>query len=140
MTDLTISASSVLPGSNASLGEKTAGEAIDAGEVVYHDSSAKTLKLADNDAGTTGAEIRKPVGIAVNSAAAGQPCKYVKEGDITLGSVLTAGTDYYLSGNAGKICPRADVAAGDDVVLLGLAKSATVLALDIQIPGVELPE
>lgn len=138
MTDLSITAGNVLPGSNATVAVKTAGEAIDAGEAVYYDEAARELKLADADAGASGDAIRKPDGIAINSAGDGQPCSYVKQGDVTLGSVLTAGTAYYLSGNAGKICPLVDLEAGDDVVLLGLAKSATVLALNIQIPGVEL--
>jgi hypothetical protein len=61
-----------------------------------------------------------------------------KAGDITIGATLTAGTAYYLSDTPGGICPVADVGTGESVCLLGLAKSTTFLALDIQVPGVTL--
>jgi len=139
MADLTVTATSVIKGSNVTnIQTKTAGEAIDAGEVVYLDTTTSTMKLADADSGTTLDAVRTPIGIALNSAGTGQPLTYMTSGDVTLGAILTAGTAYYLSGTAGKICPLADVAAGDDVVALGLAKSTSVLALNIQAPGVEL--
>ena len=61
-----------------------------------------------------------------------------KAGDITIGATLTAGTAYYLSDTAGGICPLADVGEGEYVCMLGLAKSTSILALNIQFPGVSL--
>lgn len=136
MADLTITAASVLPGSNAAVVQGTAGETITAGKVVYQSSATKKWMLADNDSAT--AEAKVPQGIALNGAALNQPVSVQKSGDITIGATLTPGTAYYLSSTAGGICPVADVASGDNVVLLGLAKSATVLALDIQVSGVTL--
>lgn len=136
MADLTITAASVLPGSNAAVVQGTAGEAITAGNVVYQSSTTKKWMLADNDSAT--AEAKAPQGIALNGAALNQPVSVQKSGDITIGATLTPGTAYYLSSTAGGICPVADVASGDNVVLLGIAKSTTVLAVDIQIPGVTL--
>lgn len=136
MVDLTVTAASVLPGSNAAVVQGTAGEAIAAGKVVYQSSTTKKWMLADNDSAT--AEAKVPQGIALNGAALNQPVSVQKSGDITIGATLTPGTAYYLSSTAGGICPVADVAIGDNVVLLGLAKSSTVLALDIQVSGVTL--
>lgn len=54
----------------------------------------------------------------------------------TAGVTMTGGTAYYLSPNAGGICPLADVVSGAQVVLLGVATSTTVLRLDILNSGV----
>ena len=66
------------------------------------------------------------------------PLGVLKSGDLTIGATLTAGTAYYLSDTAGGICPLADVGSGEYVVLIGIAKSTSVLAVDIQYPGVSL--
>lgn len=136
MADLTITAASVIAGSNAITEHGTAGAAITAGQLVYKDDATGKYLLADADSATAAA--RQPRGIALNTASDGQPMTIARSGDITLGSVLTAGTAYYLSATPGGIAPLADLAAGDYVCLLGLAKSATVLTLDIQFPDVAL--
>lgn len=46
MADLTITAASVLAGSNATTRQGTAGATITAGQVVYFDDTTKTYKLA----------------------------------------------------------------------------------------------
>lgn len=136
MADLSITAADIVADSAASTASGTAGATITAGQVVYLDGADNKYKLADADSGTAAA--KAPAGIALHGAADGQPLKIIKSGDLTMNAVLTAGTDYYLSATAGGIAPRADLGVGDDVVLLGLAKSTTVLAVDIQIPGVTL--
>lgn len=136
MANLTITAASVLAGSNVLTESGLAGEAVTAGQPVYWNPATKRFGLADANSATAAA--RAPRGIALNSATSGQPVTVAKSGDITLGAVLTAGTAYYLSDTPGAICPVADVGAGEYVVLLGLAKSASVLALDIQVTGVSL--
>lgn len=136
MADISITAANVVKGSNATTESGIAGATITAGQVVYKDGSTGKYLLADNDSATAAA--KAPRGIALNGAADGQPLVIQRSGDITIGATLTAGTAYYLSATPGGICPLADVASGDDVVLLGLAKTAAVLALDIQTPGVTL--
>jgi hypothetical protein len=137
MTDLVIVAANVQAGANAQRAAGTAGVAIAAGQCVYKDPATSKYLLCDNNATDTHA--RKPDGIALNNAAINQPVDLVTSGDVTLGPVLTAGADYFLSAAAtGAICPRADVIAGMQVCLIGLAKSTTVLAIDIQSPGVVL--
>lgn len=138
MTDVSITAANVLKGSNATIEQGTAGATVTAGQVVYKDDADGKYKLADNDASTTGQPIRKPRGVALNGASNGQPLAILRSGDITIGGTLVAGTTYCLSSTAGGICPQADVASGDDVVVLGVAKSTSVLGVAIQLSGVEL--
>lgn len=134
MADLTITAASVAKGGNAVVDNGTAGASVTAGQVVYKDASTGTYKLADSNlAGAT-----TPAGIALHAAASGQPLAVQTSGDITIGATLTAGTAYYLSETAGGIQPAADLASGETVAQLGLAKSTTVLALRIILPGVTL--
>lgn len=137
MADISITAANVVKGSNAVVEAGTAGATITAGQVVYKDASDGKYKLADADSATAAA--KAPRGIALNGASNNQPLSILRSGDITIGATLTAGTAYYLSPTtAGGICPLADVASGDDVVLLGLAESTSVLGVDIQITGVTL--
>jgi hypothetical protein len=136
MTDLSITAANVVQGANAQVVSGRAGEAITAGKTVYHDATAKKWKLADSDSATAGAKVAG--GIALNGAALDQPLFVQTGGDITIGATLTAGAAYYLSETAGGIQPAADLGAGENVCLIGLAKSATVLTIDIRAPGVTL--
>jgi hypothetical protein len=136
MTDITITPTSVVAGANASTETGMAGEAITAGKLVYRAAATQKLMLSDTNAAA--AEAHKPLGVALNGASLNQPVMVQKHGDITIGATLVVGDSYYASDTAGGICPRADVAAGEEVVLIGLAKSTTVLAIDIQAPGVTL--
>ncbi|PSM18224.1 hypothetical protein [Nitratireductor sp. StC3] len=135
MVDLSLTPADVVAGSGAVIEHGRAGATIAAGQVVYKEAASGKFKLADSNSGT--AEVKVAAGIALNGAGDGQPLAIVKAGDVTLGSVLTAGGAYYLSETPGGIQPAADLAS-EDVILLGLARSATVLALRIQIPGVTL--
>jgi hypothetical protein len=136
MTDLVVVPASVLAGANAQRAAGTAGVAITAGQAIYLDPVTNRYLLADNNAVDVNA--RKPTGIALNNAAPSQPINLLTSGDITIGAAVTAGTDYFLSGAPGAICPRADVVTTMNVTLIGLAKSATVIAVDIQSSGVTL--
>lgn len=134
MTDLVITAASVLPGSGARIVEGTAGAALTAGQALYLDSATNTYKLADTDSAT--AAVRSAVGIALHAAASGQPIAVQTGGSITIGATLTAGDAYWLSGTAGGICPVADVAAGDYPEIIGIATSTTVMKLAFLESGV----
>jgi hypothetical protein len=137
MSDISITAANVAAGSDAVIERGTAGATITAGQVVYRDAADSKYKLADSDNAT--AAIRNPIGIALHGASNGQPLAIQKSGDITIGGTLTAGTAYYLSsGTPGGIAPLADIASGDDPILLGLATSASVLRIDIQDPNVTI--
>lgn len=135
MADLSITAGSVLKGSNAKTRTGTAGATITAGQVVYEDTSdSNKLKLADNDASST---TSNPVGIALHGAASGQPLTYVYEDDdFTPGGTLSlsAAADtavYCLSSTAGGICPFDDLGASDYPVILFIAKSTSKAIMKI---------
>lgn len=134
MVDITITAASVVAGSDANFWPQgSAGETIAAGKAVYLSSSTRKWMLADSNSAT--AEARTATGIALNSASLDQPLIVQKSGDITIGATLTAGVAYYLSDTPGGICPLADVGSGEYVCLLGLAKTTAVLDLNIQASG-----
>lgn len=134
MSDISITAASVVAGSDDIEYGVNAAEAVSAGKVVYKTAAGKWA-LADSDAA---ASLHAAKGIALNTAALNQPLAVQKSGPITIGATLAAGTAYYLSNTAGGICPLADVGTGEEVVLLGLASSTTVLNLDIQKTGVTI--
>lgn len=136
MTDISVTASAVIAGTNSVRDIGTAGETITAGKPVYYDATTAKWMLADSNAGSAAA--RTPVAISLNGASLNQPLSVHKSGDLTLNAVLTAGTAYYLSDTPGGICPLADVGSGEYVVLIGIAKSTTVLAVDFQSAGVAL--
>jgi hypothetical protein len=136
MADLTITAASVVAGSNANVERGSFGEAVTAGQAVYKSPTTQKYMKADSNSVTP--QARDALGIALNGGALDQPAEIQKSGRITLGATLTAGTDYYLSDTPGGICPRADVGTGEYVCLLGLAESTSVLDLNIQFPNVAL--
>jgi hypothetical protein len=107
----------------------TAGATIAGGNVCYKEAATGFAKLSDNDNAT--AEVRAVRGVALHAASSGQPLKIAKNGAvISVGAVLTAGVDYYLSGTPGAICPRADVTTGDDPIRIGIAQTTSHLLLD----------
>jgi hypothetical protein len=137
MVDLTITAASVAAGSNANVDRSgTFGEAVTAGQAVYKSSTTQKWMKADSNSVTP--EARQAIGIALNGGATDQPGAVLKSGDVTIGATITPGTAYYLSDTPGGICPLADVGAGEYVCEIGLAKSASVLAVSIQFPNVSL--
>lgn len=134
--DLTITAANVIKGTNAVVKHGTAGEAVTAGKVVYYDSAVGTWKLADNNSATAAA--RSPRGFALHAASTGQPLAVHTGGDLTIGATLTPGVAYYLSDTPGGIGPVADLASGEYPTIVGIAKSASVLAVKFQEAGVAL--
>lgn len=136
MADLTITAANVVKGSGSSIDRGTAGATITAGQVVYKDAANGKYLLADSDSAT--AAVRNAIGIALNGAANNQPLSVLTSGDITIGATLTAGTDYWLSNTPGGICPRADVGSGEYPTMLGIAKSTSVLSVNITASGVAI--
>ncbi|TGR33005.1 MULTISPECIES: hypothetical protein [unclassified Mesorhizobium] len=135
MTALVITAANVAAGANSTRENGTAGASITAGQVVYKAADG-TYKLADtNDAS---AVVRKPRGIALHAASAGQPLAVHLSGPITIGATVTPGVAYYLGGTPGAIVPVADLTTGDHPALLGLAASTTVINIDIQAPDAAL--
>lgn len=136
MTDISITAANVLSTGSADTETGIAGASVTAGQVVYKEAATGQFKLADADHAT--AEVRAFYGIALHAAAAGQPLKVHRGGNITIGATVVAGTAYYVSDTAGGIKPSADLGAGDEVNLIGHAISATQIAVRPHNTGVTL--
>jgi hypothetical protein len=135
MADISITAANVVAGSDAVRESGTAGATVTAGQLVYLDTSDMKYKLADSNGA---AALRVPNGIALNGASNGQPLSVQKGGDITIGGTLTAGIPYFLSDTPGGLCPLPDIGTGEYSCIIGIAKSTSVLAVNIQPSGVAL--
>lgn len=129
MPDISITPASVQPSQLANPSRGTSTGVIAAGDVVavYPDGS---IGPADANAGPP---IDTPVGIAAcSSPGAGQFVMYVNlDGDFLIGGTTTQGIPYFLSGNPGKICTAADLAAGMKTALLGFGKAGNKLSVNI---------
>lgn len=127
MADLTITASSVQPGSTSNIRSGVAGEAIEAGQPVYQATDGKLWQADANDTETKAAA----VGVAVSTAeSANQRVSYaIEDPAFVPGATLAAGTAYGVSATKGGICPVEDLATDDFITFLGIAKSTSVLHL-----------
>ena len=140
MANLTITAASVAKGSNATVVSYTAGGTLTQGMPVYIDTSNNAIAARANAAATDGV-----VGITLNAASSGQPVSVLTSGDITIGATVAVGTVYCLAyaTGAGLICPNADIQAQTGgvayVTVLGVATSATVIAVNISVSSVAIP-
>lgn len=134
IADLSITAANVLPGAGAQISAFTAGANITAGQVVYYDSAAGTVKLADADASATAGAF----GIALNGASAGQPVDVITGGYLTINAVGAKGVTYYASTTAGGLCPFADLTTGDFATVVAVGVSTTSLFVHPFATGVEL--
>lgn len=136
MTDLSITAANVLASEDATFASGVAGEAVTAGQAGYRDRTTGKYMKADSNSASSDA--RRATCIFLNSAAADQPVKVQKSGEITIGATLSAGTPYFLSDTPGGICPFADIGTGEYVCQIGIAKSTSVLLLLFAYPDVSL--
>jgi hypothetical protein len=136
MADLTITAANVVASATAVTRTGKAGATVTAGQAVYLDSADTEYKLLDADSLPSGGV--SSVFMALNGASDGQPITVLQSGDVTLGAVMTAGTTYCAADTPGGIAPQADLTTGDSVIVLGVAKSTSVLAFRPIISGVTL--
>lgn len=135
MADLTQTPVNVRLQSNTQILRVTAGESVSAGmpayrlasDGEYYKSGATTAVLADCD------------GVFLMPAGNGEETLIAVSGDVNLGATLAVGTVYVVSNTAGNIMPTADLSTGEFTTILGVAKSTSVLALDINVSGVSVP-
>ena len=136
MADLVLTAANIVAGANADIEHGKLGATIIAGQLIYKDPTTSKFLLSDSNSGTAAA--KAVYGMALNGGGDNQPVAVLKSGDVTMGAVLTAGAAYYLSETPGGIQPVADLASGETVVQIGLAKSTSVLSFRVHSPGVTL--
>lgn len=135
MVDISQTAASVAKGTNDLISNGTFGETIVAGDVVYLKAADSRIWKAVNSAAASAAA----VGVALCGGAAGQPGTYLSSGTITPGGTVVVGELYCVSTNAGKFAPDADITSGMYRTVLGIGKTATTIALDIQVGAVAIP-
>lgn len=136
MANLVITAANVQPIDGTVIKTATAQVAILAGQYIQRDPI--TRKMVLGDANVPVASIENS-GIALNSAAVGQPVSYAAPGGgVALGAVLAVGRIYVLSATPGAIAPAADLVNGDIAVVLGIARTTSILDLQTQTNGVVL--
>lgn len=125
MANVTITGTVVRTAGNETT--KNAAEAISPGQLCYTTTS-DTYGVADNNAsGKTSV-----AGMAINTAAAGQPVTVATNGaTVSFGAVLTAGQDYVLSSTAGFMCLSSDLSTGQTLSLVGWAPTTSTLKLNI---------
>jgi hypothetical protein len=124
MANLTQTAASVIPSAAAELVQRVAAVAITAGQVLYA-VSVTQVGLADANGSAT---VAKVYGIAVNSAAAGQPVTVcLKDPALVIGATVVIGDVLILSTTAGAIAPVTDLASASYCTVLGVAVSTTAI-------------
>lgn len=131
MADLTISTVKVAS-DRSRTSTVQAGATIAIGELVYLNTATQKYELADASAASTA----NVAGMAITPAAADEYFLFVASQDIELGAILTAGSFYYLSATAGKICPHADLVSTNVVSQLGYAESTSQMGINITNTGV----
>jgi hypothetical protein len=130
VADVTFSTTAIL-GTNGESIDGICGATIALLDAVYYDTSTGTWKLADADAlATAPASTTAPTGLALNAGVANMRLRVAVGGELTVtGTTLVVGETYVVSTAVGKVAPIADLASGDFAVILGIAKTATVLHL-----------
>ena len=138
MADLTITAAQVLKSTGAVVETGNAGETITQGQSVYRKAADKEIYKAD--ANVAAAEAAA-VGIALNSAADGQPIKFQTDGSITLGAgaAPVEGTVYVVSATAGGIAPVADLVSTNYVTTLGVGNGSNGIDMILKATGSQVP-
>lgn len=141
MADLSITSANVEAKVGATVLSGTAGAAIVPGNVLYLDSDAGTLKLAD---ATSAGSVAKAtaVGVAISTAASGNLCYYVSEGPMDIGASVVVGDIYVCSGaNAGGMATEtgtvtATLEGGDYFTVVGHVIATDTLYVKIYASGV----
>jgi hypothetical protein len=139
MADISITASNVVPATDASTEVILLGADADAGDILVYDSTDGDWVLAANSsAALAGNGDPLQLRMATSSGVAGQSVSAVRPGSkVTVGSVLTKGRWYVLS-TGGAISPESDATTNDWSTLIGYAVSATQLSFQPIVTGVQV--
>ena len=139
MADLSITEGNVaLSTETARIIPITFGETLLKGELAYKNTSDGLYWKADSDAVATA---KVAVLVLVGGAASAIGIGALPGASVSLGAILTAGTNYVLSSNAGKICAISDGnhATGDYITHVGTASTTSVLQFRVNATGIVKP-
>lgn len=137
MSDISITAASVIPSSNAQTVRKSAASTITAGQVLYL-LAAGTVAPADANGASP---LMNVYGIAANGGAVGQLITVIKSDPaLVIGATLVIGDTLWLSATAGGITSTAaDIVTGMFVTALGVAISTTAFNFNPTAAGAAKP-
>lgn len=133
MADLVVTAADVNKVSG-NVAHGTAGATITQGQTVYQKSTDGEWYLAQSDGTAEESGYGVEVGIALTSAADGQPITVQISGEIDPGVAAAIGVIYCVSETAGGIAPMADITTDSYITILGVG-DATNIDLSIQASG-----
>jgi hypothetical protein len=128
MADLSVTAANVGVTSSAVVELVQVGETVTQGQPGYKKALDGLYYKADANASSATAAA---LGVFITGASTNGYALLCKSGSYLAGATLTVGETYVVSATAGGIAPLADVTTGWYVTILGVASSATTLALDI---------
>ncbi len=127
MSNVTITAASLLAADGALKRRRIAGEALAQGDAYYIDPSDRRAKKSRAN-GTVAQAAFDGIALAA-VAAAEQPFEGIEGGDVDVGANLTVGVPYVISATAGKIAPLADLAQGNKITGVGYAVDTGTLRI-----------
>lgn len=135
MAALTITATSVVPGSNVNKTLVQFGEAVTQGQLVYQKSTdGKYYKCqADGTAEESGSGVN--LGVALSNCAASQWGGIQTQGTITIGATCVVGTTYYAHTTAGSIGEYGDLSTGHYITVVGRATTTGIIKLELAADG-----
>lgn len=132
MTDLTVVAANVKPGTSAVTQRGIAGEAITAGDSVFIAADGG-VELCEKDVTVLEAAC---VGVALNDAAVDQPVEFAVTGIVDMGAILAVGETYIVGAGPGGIAPETDGAVGNFMTVIGVGVTTNNLKLGILQSGI----
>lgn len=135
MAAISPTAASVVKAAGSTTATGTAGETITAGMSLYLGADNKIYKAQCDGTANQAACI----GIALTGSSLDQPITYLSSGGINLGATLTVGETYVVGTAFGGINPIGDLVSTNYVTILGIATTASNLAVDIQVSATQKP-
>ena len=124
--------------SSSGLSNLQAGAAVAEGDVIYKNSAGKYVP--GQAVGTSPEEAVSALALTAASGDGKYFAALTAAGKVgTTGTPFTQGVSYYLSPNAGKVCPLGDLSTGEDIVLVGIASTTAILDLLFIITGISAP-
>lgn len=140
MATITITKGNVIPSSVGSRNSGIAGEALEAGQLLYLKASDNKWYKADcTTAEKAGNNSPQNLRMALADAGTNQPIVFAEPGSlITVGSVLTKGIWYVLSATGGKLADHGDLTTGQFSVNMGYAPTASTFFFNPQTTGIAI--
>jgi len=129
MVDITVTPANVTWVSGKADFKGKGGAAITPGQLVYKDPADSEHKLADGDAVAT---LTEPALALSNGENARDMILAPKGSRVNFGATLAAGTIYVASLTPGGICPWADLATGDFVLIVCIGEGTAIGTLILE--------